>query len=297
MNDGSRDGTYAVLQSYSQKDVRIKVFTQDNQGVTRTLNTLLAKVDGDYLFILDSDDCLHPQTFEILRTIIEREHVDVAECSICRVDATPLRCEQRQYADTEYAHPIVLRDMSIYLSKKTQRGAWINKQNKLYRMDKIRDVFFSERLTYEEDYFFASQVNTRIESKALIDLPLYYYRKNPNGITGNVNFEKYVSSGINRIQLSYDYFIAGGRVPASCRGDFMSDLANDAYRMIVQKNLKKCRSYRLRRKLFVQATDAIYKYTQEGVILPSYLGPVKRLALWFCKHNWFWPAQITVFLH
>ena len=296
MNDGSQDGTPAILQSYSQKDARIKVFAQDNQGLTRTLNTLLAKVDGDYLFFLDSDDCLHPQAFAILRTIIERERVDVAECSICRVESTPLRCEQILYTDTDYARPIVLSDMSIFLSKKTQKGFWINKWNKLYRMEKIRDVFFSERLTYEDDYFFASQINTRIEAKALIDLPLYYYRKNPNGITGKVNFEKYVSSGINRIQLSYDYFIVGGRVPASYHEDFMSDLANDAYRMIVQKNLRKCRSFRLRRRLFSQASAAICNYTGEGVIQSSYLKPAKRLTLWFCKHNWFWPAQLTVFL-
>jgi glycosyltransferase involved in cell wall biosynthesis len=296
MNDGSRDGTHAILQSYSQKDARVKVFTQNNQGVTRTLNTLLAKVDSDYLFILDSDDCLHPQTLEILRTIIERDRVDVVECSICRVDATPLRCEQSLYADHEYANPVVLRDMSIFLSKKTQRGSWINKQNKLYRIEKIRDLHFSEQLAYEEDYFYASQVNTRIEAKALIDLPLYYYRKNPSGVTGNVNFEKYVSSGINRIQLSYDYFIAGGRVPVSYHEDFMSDLAQDAYRMIVQKNLRRCRSFRLRRRLFAQASAAIFKYTGEGVIQSSYLKPAKRLTLWFCKRNWFWPAQLTVYL-
>ena len=66
MDDGSTDETFKVMQQFAEKDKRFKIFTQKNQGVTKTLNTLLDKVEGPYLYYLDSDDYIHPKTFETL---------------------------------------------------------------------------------------------------------------------------------------------------------------------------------------------------------------------------------------
>ena len=74
MDDGSTDRTWEIIQKYSHKDKRFKVFTQRNQGVTKTLNTLLKKVEGPYLYYLDSDDYIHPQTFQTLISIIKKQN-------------------------------------------------------------------------------------------------------------------------------------------------------------------------------------------------------------------------------
>ncbi len=36
MNDGSKDGTYAIMQQYAAKDKRIHIFMQENAGLTKT---------------------------------------------------------------------------------------------------------------------------------------------------------------------------------------------------------------------------------------------------------------------
>jgi glycosyltransferase involved in cell wall biosynthesis len=295
MNDGSFDQTWPIMQSYAGKDPRIKIFSQENKGVTRTLNTLLEKVTGDYLFYLDSDDFIHPQTFEILLSIAERDHLDVVECEIRRLGPQREHVVWRTYdTATVVAEPV--HDLTVYFSRKGKKGKWINKVNKLYRFEKVRGLRFSEKLSYEEDYFYATQLYTVIHSKAVVDLPLYVYRVNPASQTQSVNFERYTAAAIARIGLSHHYFITQQRLPLGCVETFMEDLAQDAYRMIIRKTQKKCTDEHLRRKLFVDASRAMGDYVARGVVELKYLKWAERLAAMCCVKQWYGLTRGLVFL-
>ena len=56
VNDGSRDNTLDIVNNYAKKDSRIRVFTQENGGVSAARNTALQHVKGKYLTYVDSDD-------------------------------------------------------------------------------------------------------------------------------------------------------------------------------------------------------------------------------------------------
>jgi len=295
MNDGSTDQTWPLMQAFAKKDSRIKIFTQTNQGVTRTLNTLLEKVTGEYLFYLDSDDFIHPQTFELLQSIAEQDHLDVVECEIRRLGPGSEPVAWRTYnLETVVAEPI--HDLTIYFSRKVKNGHWINKVNKLYRFEKVNGLRFSEQLSYEEDYFYATQLYTVIHSKAVIDLPLYVYRINPASQTQSVNFEKYISAAIARIGLSYEYFVTQHRLPLGCLETFMEDLAKDAYRMIIRKTQKKCQDEKLRKKLFQAASQVMGEYVTRGIVEPKHLKWIEQLALKSCIQKWYWITRGLVFL-
>jgi glycosyltransferase involved in cell wall biosynthesis len=65
VNDGSTDNSLAILESYAQKDSRIKIISQDNQGLSMARNNGLKEAQGEYVYFFDSDDALHPQMLEI----------------------------------------------------------------------------------------------------------------------------------------------------------------------------------------------------------------------------------------
>ena len=113
MNDGSTDKTWDVMQKYAQMDNRFKVFTQENQGVTKTLNILLDKVNGPYLYYLDSDDCIHPKTFETLLSVLQKTNSDVVECGMTRSYSEMLNTHIDKIEDVSYTE---LTDMDIFLS-------------------------------------------------------------------------------------------------------------------------------------------------------------------------------------
>jgi glycosyltransferase involved in cell wall biosynthesis len=59
-DDGSRDRSLKILQSYAARDARIQLYSQANQGLTRTLNQMIHKARGQYIAILEHDDIALP---------------------------------------------------------------------------------------------------------------------------------------------------------------------------------------------------------------------------------------------
>jgi hypothetical protein len=64
IDDGSTDGTPAILENYAGRDSRITVISQENRGVVAALNRAYALVQTPYIARLDADDISAPQRLE-----------------------------------------------------------------------------------------------------------------------------------------------------------------------------------------------------------------------------------------
>lgn len=60
IDDGSTDGTPAILDLYAARDARIRVLSQANSGVARARNRGIAEAHGDFIAPLDADDLWEP---------------------------------------------------------------------------------------------------------------------------------------------------------------------------------------------------------------------------------------------
>lgn len=76
VDDGSADSSREILSEYAAADNRVRLVTQQNQGLTRSLNNALAVSQGEYIARMDADDICYPQRFE--RQVVYLEaHPDV----------------------------------------------------------------------------------------------------------------------------------------------------------------------------------------------------------------------------
>lgn len=75
VDDGSSDGSAAILADFASRDSRIKVISQSNAGTATARNTGLRSAQGDYIFFLDSDDWLEPDSLGILANRLQGEDV------------------------------------------------------------------------------------------------------------------------------------------------------------------------------------------------------------------------------
>ena len=71
VNDGSTDDTLNILMDYRDKDQRLEVISQKNQGVSAARNVGLEKAKGEYITFIDSDDWVEPQYLKFLVKAIE----------------------------------------------------------------------------------------------------------------------------------------------------------------------------------------------------------------------------------
>ncbi len=64
INDGSTDNSLNVVTKIAEKDNRIQIYSQENQGLSITRNTGIEKAKGNYIYFMDSDDLLDIDALE-----------------------------------------------------------------------------------------------------------------------------------------------------------------------------------------------------------------------------------------
>lgn len=66
IDDGSTDSSSLILDSYAEKDSRIKVVHKENTGYGNSMNTGLRLAVGEYIAIIESDDFAEPEMLDKL---------------------------------------------------------------------------------------------------------------------------------------------------------------------------------------------------------------------------------------
>lgn len=85
VNDGSTDNSAEIIAEYAARDSRIKVITQDNQGLGAARNAGIRAASGTYLTCIDSDDVAKPQMVELLYATLLENDADISMCQLERV--------------------------------------------------------------------------------------------------------------------------------------------------------------------------------------------------------------------
>lgn len=79
INDGSTDGTPAILGEYSARDSRILVIDKPNSGYGDSMNQALDAAAGEYIGIVESDDWADADMFETLYDAAKKYDVDMVK--------------------------------------------------------------------------------------------------------------------------------------------------------------------------------------------------------------------------
>ena len=63
LDDGSRDGTRAIVEGWAARDPRIRPIVRENRGLVASLNQLLAAARAPLVARMDADDICQPERF------------------------------------------------------------------------------------------------------------------------------------------------------------------------------------------------------------------------------------------
>lgn len=99
VDDGSTDSSLNILKSNAIQDKRIKYYSQINSGSCAARNTGLQYANGKYIFYLDSDDAIYPDTLEKLHLAIQGKDVAWGNASICDEHMNIIDTQKKKYID------------------------------------------------------------------------------------------------------------------------------------------------------------------------------------------------------
>ena len=85
VDDGSKDGSGAICDSYALADSRVQVIHKENTGVSDTRNIGISRARGVYLQFLDSDDWITPDATKLLVEAAGEHNCDLVISDFYRV--------------------------------------------------------------------------------------------------------------------------------------------------------------------------------------------------------------------
>lgn len=179
INDGSKDNTWNIIESFSNKYQNIKVFNKPNTGVADTRNFGLSKVTGEYIGFLDSDDYIEPTMFEELYNKAKSNDFDVCVCDAYIV------ANKQTYIDSGVNKDLFKSEIKSIFST-LYPVLW----NKIYKKELFNDLLFKEGVWFE-DVELLYRLLPRINSVGVVKKAFYYYIQREGSITSKVNNKIY----------------------------------------------------------------------------------------------------------
>lgn len=77
INDGSPDNSEKIVKKLAKKDKRIKYISKNNEGLSATRNRGVEESAGEYIYFLDSDDYIEPDTLETCYNYAKENELEV----------------------------------------------------------------------------------------------------------------------------------------------------------------------------------------------------------------------------
>lgn len=219
VEDGSTDGSGAVLDRY-QSDPRVYIIRQENRGLSAARNRALRYRSCRYLTFLDSDDMLADGAIDLL-----------------------LDAAYGHDADIVYGGYVKFGRGGKTISRLTTEEGWVSDPytvpgfacGKIIRAELFDGVRFPEGFLFE-DTMMRQIVYRRARTIYAVSGTIYWYRKNPNGI----------SLGARRSNKSVDSVLVYDQIERDCRtlglpcdqGEYESFLEHAKLAQFRMRNLK-----------------------------------------------------------
>ena len=77
VDDSSTDGSDRVVEEYAARDGRVRLIRQKNQGPYVARSTGIMAAQGEYVYICDHDDRMHPQLIEFCLHELKRHDAEI----------------------------------------------------------------------------------------------------------------------------------------------------------------------------------------------------------------------------
>lgn len=181
VDDGSTDGSLALLQTAARADARITVMTQRNKGLSAARNLALEHARGRWIAFVDSDDWLAPQTLQVWRERAEHDALDLLIGNCFRFRKSPIKANKPVLKKQPWHSIRTGKEWIVHAVAAREWPNWVWLQ--LIRHDLIRQTGarFVEGMLHE-DTPWTLQIALAAQRVGFVQEPVYGYRRRPGSL-------------------------------------------------------------------------------------------------------------------
>ena len=245
VDDGSKDDSGKICDSYASKDSRVKVIHQQNGGISRAQNAGLDAASGEFIAFADNDDILDCQNIEILLNAILQSGASMSKAKWQQfglssleqikketgLGARGLSAEKSQATARLENLPqikIVKNPLKAYQTVfckifriignklgKNSEARYFNEANwcRLYKREVWEGVRFPEG-KFAQDTAMASVLYSRMNYVAHVDAVLYYWLQRADSVTHKMRDAGFYHDHIDAVRANWDLCLEHNVVPA-----------------------------------------------------------------------------------
>lgn len=179
MDDGSIDRSNEIVSNIAKDDKRVKLYKKENEkSVSKTRNSLLEKITGEYFIFVDSDDIVYPLYLNHLFNCLKDTNTDIACCNFT--------VRKKGFSKSEKLKKVYSLDRKeaineMILGKDGHFMVW----NKLIKTELIKNIRFDDDLSYGEDFAFVFNLLQNDIKVSFFKNKLYFYRLRKGSLSGN----------------------------------------------------------------------------------------------------------------
>ena len=199
VDDGSTDGTFAVLKRIAAADARVRVLSSGGRGVSAARNAGLDAARGEFVFFVDADDVAEPEMYPNVVAVMRRDDADY--CRVAHDEVFPLTGKKYDFplkGDYRYScNDDIVRNLipcffgySFAQVRRLYRGTPLFADREMgsvwsggFRLELIRKhgLRFDESIEIYEDAMFLSEYLLACRRTTVVDEILYHYRISSEG--------------------------------------------------------------------------------------------------------------------
>lgn len=245
VDDGSKDDSGKICDSYVSKDSRVKVIHQQNGGISRAQNAGLDAASGEFMAFADNDDILDCKNIEILLNAILQSGASMSKAKWQQFGLSSLEQIKKEAglgarglsADKSQATArlenlpqikIVKNPLKAYQTVfckifriignklgKNSETRYFNEANwcRLYKREVWEGVRFPEG-KFAQDTAMASVLYSRMNYVAHVDAVLYYWLQRADSVTHKMRDAGFYHDHIDAVRANWDLCLEHSVVPA-----------------------------------------------------------------------------------
>lgn len=183
IDDESTDGSSELCDKIADDDSRVVVIHNPHGGTGNARNAGLAVMHGEFVYFVDSDDWLEPDTLEVMLKAMRDNNVDIVGCGAFFDSPTRSKIVSYVKSDVILSHEEALK---MIISGKLRSYLWMM----LFRHSVIQELF--PPLSRYEDFAVCYKWFSHARSVAMLNVAKYHYIQRGDSAIHSYNLDKFL---------------------------------------------------------------------------------------------------------